>query len=63
MRQCNDRFAETEDEAADYDIIECADFDEAIEIAPKHVAAKPRAKFESNSTCGWNRMTQGDKEN
>ena len=33
-------FAETKDEVAGYDIIECADFDEAIEIASKHAAAK-----------------------
>jgi hypothetical protein len=46
---------------AGYDIIECADFDEAIEIALKHAAAKPRAKFELNSTCGWHRKMQGDK--
>ena len=35
-------FAETRDEVAGYDIIECADFDEAIEIASKHAAAKFR---------------------
>ena len=33
-------FAETRDEVAGYDIIECTDFDEAIEIASKHAAAK-----------------------
>ena len=33
-------FAETRDEVAGYDIIECADFDEAISIASKHAAAK-----------------------
>jgi hypothetical protein len=33
-------FAETKDEVAGYDIIECVDFDEAIEIASKHAAAK-----------------------
>jgi hypothetical protein len=33
-------FAETNDEVAGYDIIECVDFDEAIEIASKHAAAK-----------------------
>src|ERR1035437_1863235 len=33
-------FAETREEVAGYDIIECADFDEAIEIASKHAAAK-----------------------
>jgi hypothetical protein len=33
-------FAETKDEVAGYDIIECADFAEAIEIASKHAAAK-----------------------
>jgi hypothetical protein len=33
-------FAETKDEVAGYDIIECADFDEATEIASKHAAAK-----------------------
>jgi hypothetical protein len=32
--------AETKDEVGGYDIIECADFDEAIEIASKHAAAK-----------------------
>jgi len=32
-------FAETRDEVAGYDI-ECADFEEAIEIASKHSAAK-----------------------
>jgi hypothetical protein len=31
---------ETEEEISGYDIIECADFDEAIEIASKHAAAK-----------------------
>jgi len=36
----NGPFAETKDEVAGYDIIECADFDEAIEIASKHAAAK-----------------------
>jgi hypothetical protein len=33
-------FAETKNEVAGYDIIEYADFDEAIEIASKHAAAK-----------------------
>jgi catechol 2,3-dioxygenase-like lactoylglutathione lyase family enzyme len=33
-------FAKTRDEVAGYDVIECADFDEAIEIASKHAAAK-----------------------
>jgi hypothetical protein len=33
-------FAETRDEMAGYDIMECGDFDEAIEIASKHAAAK-----------------------
>ena len=33
-------FAETTEEIAGYDVIECADFDEAIEVAPKHAAAK-----------------------
>jgi hypothetical protein len=33
-------FAETTEEVAGYDVIECADFDEAIEIASKHAAAK-----------------------
>jgi hypothetical protein len=33
-------FAETKDEMAGYDIIECADFEEAIEIASTHAAAK-----------------------
>ena len=33
-------FAETKEEIAGYDIIECTDFDEAIEIASKHAAAK-----------------------
>jgi hypothetical protein len=33
-------FADTREEMAGYDIIECADFDEAIEIASKHAAAK-----------------------
>ena len=33
-------FADTKEEVAGYDIIECADFDEAIEIASKHAAAK-----------------------
>jgi hypothetical protein len=32
--------AETKEEVAGYDIIECADFDEAIEIASKHAAAE-----------------------
>ena len=33
-------FADTKQEVAGYDIIECADFDEAIEIASKHAAAR-----------------------
>jgi hypothetical protein len=33
-------FAETKSEVAGYDIIECPDFDEAIEIVSKHAAAK-----------------------
>jgi hypothetical protein len=33
-------FAEAKEEMAGYDVIECADFDEAIEIASKHAAAK-----------------------
>jgi hypothetical protein len=33
-------FAETKDEMAGYDIIECADFDEAVEIDSKHAGAK-----------------------
>jgi hypothetical protein len=33
-------FAETKEGVAGYDVIECADFDEAIEIASKHAAAK-----------------------
>jgi hypothetical protein len=33
-------FADSKEEVAGYDIIECADFDEAIEIASKHTAAK-----------------------
>ena len=33
-------FADTKEEVAGYDIIECVDFDEAIEIASKHAAAK-----------------------
>jgi hypothetical protein len=33
-------FAETKEEVAGYDVIECADIDEAIEIASKHAAAK-----------------------
>jgi hypothetical protein len=37
---CDGPFAETKDEVAGYDIIECADFEEAIEIASKHAAAK-----------------------
>jgi hypothetical protein len=37
---CDGPFAETKDEVAGYDIIECADFDEAIEIASKHAATK-----------------------
>jgi hypothetical protein len=32
--------AETKDEVAGYDIIECADFEEAIEIASKHASAR-----------------------
>jgi hypothetical protein len=33
-------FADTKEEVAGYDIIECADFDEAVEIASKHAAAR-----------------------
>ena len=33
-------FAETKDNVAGYDIIDCADFDEAVEIASKHPVAK-----------------------
>jgi hypothetical protein len=33
-------FAKTTEEIAGYDIIECTDFDEAIEVATKHAAAK-----------------------
>jgi hypothetical protein len=33
-------FAETEDEVGGYDIIDCANFDEAIEIAAKHPVAR-----------------------
>ena len=33
-------FVETKEEVAGYDVIECADIDEAIEIASKHAAAK-----------------------
>jgi hypothetical protein len=33
-------FAKTTEEIAGYDVIECNDFDEAIEIASKHAAAK-----------------------
>jgi len=33
-------FTDEKDEISGYDIIECADFDEAIEIASKHAAAK-----------------------
>jgi hypothetical protein len=36
----NGPFAEIKDEVADYDIIESADSDEAIEIASKNAAAK-----------------------
>ena len=36
----DDPFAETKEEISEYDIIECADLDEAIEIASKHAAAK-----------------------
>jgi hypothetical protein len=32
--------AETKEGVAGYDVVECADFDEAIEIASKHAAAK-----------------------
>jgi hypothetical protein len=35
-------FAETKDEVAGYDIVECADFTEAFEIASKHAAAEFR---------------------
>jgi hypothetical protein len=37
---CDGPFAEAKEEVAGYDVIECADFDEAIEIASKHAAAK-----------------------
>jgi hypothetical protein len=33
-------FADAKDEISGYDIIECADFNEAIEIASKHATAK-----------------------
>jgi hypothetical protein len=33
-------FAETKEQIAGYDVIECADLDEAIEIASKHPVAK-----------------------
>ncbi|MFC4146112.1 YciI family protein [Micromonospora mangrovi] len=33
-------FAETKDQIAGYNVIECADLDEAIEIASKHPAAR-----------------------
>ncbi|BCB78766.1 YciI family protein [Phytohabitans flavus] len=33
-------FAETKEQIAGYDIIECADLDEAIEVASKHPVAK-----------------------
>jgi hypothetical protein len=33
-------FAGTKEEVAGYDIIECSDFDEAVEIASKHAATK-----------------------
>jgi hypothetical protein len=33
-------FGDAKEEISGYDIIECADFDEAIEIASKHAAAK-----------------------
>ena len=32
-------FAETKEQIADYDVIECADLDEVIEIASKHPTA------------------------
>ena len=33
-------FAETKEQIAGFDIIECADLDEAIEVAAKHPVAK-----------------------
>jgi hypothetical protein len=33
-------FAETKEQMAGYDLIECADLDEAIEVASKHPMAK-----------------------
>ena len=33
-------FAETKEQIAGYDIIECADLDEAVEVAAKHPVAK-----------------------
>ena len=33
-------FAETKEQVAGFDILECADLDEAIEVASKHPAAK-----------------------
>ncbi len=33
-------FAETKEQIAGYDIIECTDLDEAIEVASKHPVAK-----------------------
>jgi hypothetical protein len=35
-------FAETKERIAGYDVIECEDLDEAIEVASKHPAAPPR---------------------
>jgi hypothetical protein len=36
----NGSFVDAKEEISGYDIIECTDFDEAIEIASKHAAAK-----------------------
>jgi hypothetical protein len=36
---CDGPFAETKEQIAGYDVLECADLDEAIEVAAKHPVA------------------------
>jgi len=40
VRLAHGPFARTEEQIAGYDLIECADMDEAIEVATKHPMAK-----------------------
>jgi hypothetical protein len=49
----NDPFAETKNEVPDCDIIECADFDEAIEIASKHAGSKAKGEVRIEFQRGY----------